>query len=575
MKHFDYRFFSFLSLLLLFGLVVDGYGQVTRDCFSGCNQVNNNPDAQNQPPNALIITTVNFTNSLGQPIDLNTCPDPNDIWITVGYRNTSNNQTRINVFFQSTFEARLNVGDEAGSTRFGNLDFLLGNLPPGNGIRTVQVQLPIPFDCQKETGTLSQIQLNWSNPGTPNNNIACGGLNYPTGQCVRFPNTERTITVDGFLYDFGVAESCFEEDNLTFRNFFLTNVAGGNGVFDITWTITKNGTNRTVGPLRFPQGLFISEPAFPNDEIVVSVIVRDSNGLTMTVPPDAIRSDIPLPFEVNIQTFPNVGDVTPSPNGSIRLSNFDPNIGFNFRWEDINGPVSPDDERFADPTNVIGLGEGTYFLYMTDENGVERCFSRTITFQPLPVIYANLSLNFKPPSRSVNFSWSTTKEWEASHFEVERAVSERNFEKIGEVKAAGWSDQLTEYLFEDKMLPLTGGNLLYRLKQVDFNGDFEYSKVLSVRVPGMQFTSGVWRAFPNPTDGSTLRISLLDASQYNNEPLIFRLIHPTSQTEAISVASEKEMNDVLADLSKSMPKGVFVVEIQWGQKVEHIKVIKK
>jgi hypothetical protein len=57
--------------------------------------------------------------------------------------------------------------------------------------------------------------------------------------------------------------------------------------------------------------------------------------------------------------------------------------------------------------------------------------------------------------------------------------------------------------------------------------------------------------------------------------LTFRLIHPMIQTQPISVASENEMNEVLADLSRRMPKGVFVVEIQWGQKVEHIKVLKQ
>jgi hypothetical protein len=125
------------------------------------------------------------------------------------------------------------------------------------------------------------------------------------------------------------------------------------------------------------------------------------------------------------------------------------------------------------------------------------------------------------------------------------------------------------------ILPLTGGNLLYRLKQVDLNGTYNYSQVLSVRIPGVEFTQGVWRAYPNPTDGNALRINLMDASQYNQEPLTFRLIHPMIQTQPISVASENDMNEAMGDLSRRMPKGVFVVEIQWGQKVEHIKVLKQ
>jgi len=226
---------------------------------------------------------------------------------------------------------------------------------------------------------------------------------------------------------------------------------------------------------------------------------------------------------------------------------------------------------------ISGLEGGKVYNVEVIDNQTGLCltFERVLNFVPLPVLYGNLELKFFDRLRTVDFSWSTTKEWEASHFEVERAVRGTQFEKIGEVKAKGWSDELTEYSFEDKALPLVGGNILYRLKQVDFNGDFEYSRVLSVRVPGVEFTSGVWRAFPNPTDGSELRISLLDASQYNQEPLTFRLIHPTAQTRPIIVTSESEMNEMLSQMLLKIPKGVFVVEIQWGQKVEHIKVLRQ
>ncbi len=139
----------------------------------------------------------------------------------------------------------------------------------------------------------------------------------------------------------------------------------------------------------------------------------------------------------------------------------------------------------------------------------------------------------------------------------------------------GWKDTVTEYQFIDEKLPLSGGNLFYRIKQVDFDGKYTYSKVLSVRAEGVQATTGAWRAFPNPTLGDQLRISLLDRTQYDEEPITFRIVHPTLITQAITVNSENEMNDQLAAIIPRAPKGVLVVEIQWGQKVEHIKVLKK
>lgn len=193
----------------------------------------------------------------------------------------------------------------------------------------------------------------------------------------------------------------------------------------------------------------------------------------------------------------------------------------------------------------------------------------------LPVEFLYHEAQFLRQTRSTVISWATAKEWESSHFEIERATRGMNFQKIGEVDAVGWSDSVVEYKFEDSNLPLSGGNVLYRLKQVDLNGKFAYTSVMSTRVPGTEFTQGVWRAFPNPTDGSAFNIGLLDRSQYEDEPLTFRLVHPLVQTASISVNTEMEMNQQLAQHISRMPSGVFVVEIQWGRKIEHIKVMKK
>jgi hypothetical protein len=45
-------------------------------------------------------------------------------------------------------------------------------------------------------------------------------------------------------------------------------------------------------------------------------------------------------------------------------------------------------------------------------------------------------------------------------------------------------------------------------------------------------------------------------------------------SKQVTVSSEGEMNLALQDLIVTIPKGLFVIEIQWGQKVEHIKVLK-
>lgn len=197
-------------------------------------------------------------------------------------------------------------------------------------------------------------------------------------------------------------------------------------------------------------------------------------------------------------------------------------------------------------------------------------------FRILPVEYLYFKTTFLAQERAVRLNWATAKEWENSHFEIERAVNGvRSWEKIGEVTGVGWSEMPVEYFFTDEQLPLTGGNIFYRLKQVDFNGDFAYSEVVSARVPSMQVTQWVWRVFPNPTNGNAFRIELLDPKRYNGEALTANLITPLAGKKPLGGNTTQVIGEEVLDLVNVHGKGVYILEITWGNKVEHIKVLKQ
>ncbi len=81
---------------------------------------------------------------------------------------------------------------------------------------------------------------------------------------------------------------------------------------------------------------------------------------------------------------------------------------------------------------------------------------------------------------AVNLAWSTASEQDNSHFEVTRSVNGVDFEKIAEVKGNGNSDVVSKYSYTDTK-PVAGTNY-YRLKQIDFNGDFAYSAITTAKV---------------------------------------------------------------------------------------------
>lgn len=89
--------------------------------------------------------------------------------------------------------------------------------------------------------------------------------------------------------------------------------------------------------------------------------------------------------------------------------------------------------------------------------------------------------------------WMTATEQNNEGFYVERSVDGKNWESLGFVTGAGTTDEAQFYNYIDKT-PLAGSNY-YRLKQVDFNGDFEYSDVRVVEFEGKKVSVDI---YPNP-----------------------------------------------------------------------------
>lgn len=87
-------------------------------------------------------------------------------------------------------------------------------------------------------------------------------------------------------------------------------------------------------------------------------------------------------------------------------------------------------------------------------------------------------------------TWKTTSETNNKGFEIERSADARTFEKIGFVDGSGDTKENQFYHFTD-LNPLAES--YYRLKQLDYDGKFEYSKVIAVKTG-----TGVIKMYPNP-----------------------------------------------------------------------------
>ncbi|QHL87064.1 T9SS type A sorting domain-containing protein [Nibribacter ruber] len=174
----------------------------------------------------------------------------------------------------------------------------------------------------------------------------------------------------------------------------------------------------------------------------------------------------------------------------------------------INGRVGADDVSFSGKANFIDadMGEDKPVVFdftSAQLSGLQRA-NYVLTsianaaadiINPLPVTL--VSFTGKAQKNQVILNWTTATEINNEYFQVERSADGKNFNVIGKVKGSGNSSMVMNYTFQDAS-PLDAIGY-YRLKQVDYDGKFEYSKVISVQVKGTAPTSITVKAYPNPT----------------------------------------------------------------------------
>ncbi|NDK56306.1 T9SS type A sorting domain-containing protein [Pontibacter fetidus] len=123
---------------------------------------------------------------------------------------------------------------------------------------------------------------------------------------------------------------------------------------------------------------------------------------------------------------------------------------------------------------------------------------------PLPVELVNFKASTQ--HQGVVLNWATASEKDNKHFIVERSQNGKSFAGIATIAGKGTSSTRSNYTFTDAD-PLSGG-LYYRLKQIDFDGSYTYSKVVSVKWQSL--TSAI--LYPTITSD----ILYLDAAEKEN-----------------------------------------------------------
>ena len=220
---------------------------------------------------------------------------------------------------------------------------------------------------------------------------------------------------------------------------------------------------------------------------------------------------------------------------------------------------------------VTGLSPSTTYHFAVFEFNLISANSQFLITNPAR---NSATTNALVPVRFVNFTaiktatgiqlnWSTAQEDNSASFQIERSADGRVFESIGSVQAAGFSSMLRNYMFKD-FAPLKG-NAFYRIRQIDLDGKFMFSKVVAINSK----LSGMVLRYTNPIKDQLL-IELT-----NTNPSVRTEWKLYDLAGRLMMKGITTGNTIKSSLPVSLVHGVYVLEILQGEKRELLKLEKQ
>lgn len=187
---------------------------------------------------------------------------------------------------------------------------------------------------------------------------------------------------------------------------------------------------------------------------------------------------------------------------------------------------------------------------------------------PLPVQLLAFSGNRK--GDDVVLNWRTANEVNCNRYVIERSFDNINYTQIGNVQAEIHSAVVNNYTFVDRTLNTQSPTVFYRLKMIDNDGSFEYSKVIALNLDNK--TTGAVAVYPNPfgtsftavidaVDDGTARIELMD---------VFG-----KTISVISTDISKGANPVLLNTGDQLPAGMYILKVNIDGQTRILKIMKE
>jgi hypothetical protein len=231
--------------------------------------------------------------------------------------------------------------------------------------------------------------------------------------------------------------------------------------------------------------------------------------------------------------------------------------------------------------STIGQTGGTDFYYSDDDVELDQVY--TYRIQTIVPIYSTawsneatayvphvvpvelISFSSSVVDNDITFNWTTATETNNSGFEIERkqvgspqsSVDNLEWNQIAFVPGFGTTTEPKSYSFVDKNL--SSGKYQYRLKQIDFDGTFEYSNTVEVEINSPTEFS-LEQNYPNPFNPTTkIKFTIPavgDAKFASPTNVILRVFDVLGNEVATLVNEEKPAGEYEVEFSiNNLPAG--------------------
>lgn len=237
-------------------------------------------------------------------------------------------------------------------------------------------------------------------------------------------------------------------------------------------------------------------------------------------------------------------------------------------------------------SELNGLAESDLVLYKstdnsstwTEEGGVLNTTNNTITLSnidgfswwtiaetgsTLPITLLSFSANCKTDN-TIELNWSTASEINNSYFEIQQSSNAKEFTTVGRIDGAGNSDILNRYNFTYNRNENIA--IYIRLKQVDYDGKFEYSNTITVDCADNN--NNTIEVYPNPFQNE---ISI----NFNSPTATKAIVEIRNALGTVICIEELKQNSSNLEIHlKNTPVGIYYIVVYLGEETIIRKLVK-